>query len=334
MPKQQRIFPWQQTQWDYLSQRQQKNNLPHALLLTGPQGMGKFVFANLFVKQLLCLTPTTAQIACGECRTCLLFQAGSHPDFYTVQPEAEGKNIRVDQIRELIGQLNQTTIQGGYRIAVVNPADAMNAAAANALLKTLEEPGDKIVILLVTSRPNIIPATIRSRCQSVVFPLPPSEVAKQWLKQELPAAADHALLLALAEGAPLRAVALTQDEHLQQRQELLADLKTLSMGRGDPIQITTGWLKTNTQSILQCLITLVIDVIRLKSGLPLATIVNQDNPDFLQKLAQTNKPRSWFNYLDELYKLRQQQTISNSLNQQLFLENLFCLWNEYGKIKT
>src|SRR6185312_9049826 len=146
--------------WNYLHQRRQNNSLPHALLLTG---LPDLEFPRLFSKSLLCLKPDLEGKACNNCRTCSLMQAGSHPDFYQIEPEETGKTIRIDQIRELISELNQTAQQGGYKIAIIAPAEAMQMGAANALLKTLEEPAANTLIMLVSNQPGLLAATLRSR---------------------------------------------------------------------------------------------------------------------------------------------------------------------------
>lgn len=206
-------------QWNYLLNRLQQNNLPHALLLSGDKASDKSAFAIKFSKTVLCEHHT----ACNECRNCQLIQANSHPDFYHLQPEEAGKAIRIDQIRELIAQFNQTAQQNSYKIAIIEPADALNPAAANALLKTLEEPNANTLIFLISDNPSLLSATIRSRCQIIKFFTPQQTFVPN-----------------------------------EQQQKLLNDLKS----NLDPIQIASHWLKQNINEIVEDLILITMEKIR------------------------------------------------------------------------
>ncbi|MFO7642692.1 MAG: DNA polymerase III subunit delta', partial [Candidatus Competibacteraceae bacterium] len=162
-------LPWHEPLWRQFQQSRAAGRLPHALLLAGPAGLGKLAFAKRLARALLCETPDVEGDACGRCRSCRLFQAGSHPDYRMEQPVEEGKAIRIDPIRELCGFLGFTAQYGGYKIALLEPADRLNLNAANSLLKTLEEPPGDCLLLLVTAHPARLPATVRSRCQKVSF---------------------------------------------------------------------------------------------------------------------------------------------------------------------
>ena len=188
-----------------------RNRLPHAVMLTGPEGLGKGDLAQALAAQALCRQPGEGQ-ACGGCRSCELLAAGTHPDTVWIGPEEGSAQIRVDQIRELIHALTLTPRLGSRRVALIAPADAMNENAANALLKTLEEPGAAVLLLLVTARPQGLPATVRSRCQVLPVPLPGADTARTWLQERLPAvsAEDRDLALALAGNAPCRALELLE----------------------------------------------------------------------------------------------------------------------------
>ena len=155
-------------QWKTLRARVKSEKVPHALLLTGSRGIGKMQFARGFATSLLCDSPRVdTGAACGECSACKLVAAGSHADYVEVAPEQDSRVIKTQQIRALCEQLGLTAQFGGYRVALINPADVMHTGAANSLLKTLEEPRPGVVIILVSSKLGAIPVTIRSRCQRV-----------------------------------------------------------------------------------------------------------------------------------------------------------------------
>src|SRR5690348_2306314 len=166
------------------------------LFRSGAEGLGKRALAEAFVRARLCLQPQEG-FACGSCRTCALLDAGTHPDRILVALEENPNThklrseIVVEQIRELSARLAMATQLGGWQIAVIDPADAMNAASSNALLKTLEEPTPSSLILLIADQPWRLPATIRSRCQRVDFAFPTREEAEQWLRTQGVADAAH-----------------------------------------------------------------------------------------------------------------------------------------------
>jgi DNA polymerase-3 subunit delta' len=204
--------------------------LPHALLLFGPPGVGKLALAERFAQLLLCEAKKGQGGApCGSCDGCRWFLAGNHPDARFLEPEAvalelarpstlaeeggdepakEKKNpsvqIRIEQTRGLADFLNLASHRGGRRVAIVHPAEDMNAATANSLLKSLEEPPAGAVFLLVSHRPARLLPTIRSRCVPVPVPLPEPKAAAAWLGAQGVSAPER--WLAFAGGAPLRAL--------------------------------------------------------------------------------------------------------------------------------
>ena len=161
------IHSSQQQEWKYLLSRRDKNNLPHSLLITGEHGVGKRSFALALAELLLCSKKGVA--ACGQCRSCKLFQTENHPDFKFIKPEARGKIIKIEQIRDVINMLNKKSHQNGRQIIIISPAQAMNSSASNSLLKTLEEPRGDVILMLLTDQPSSLLPTIRSRCQRIAF---------------------------------------------------------------------------------------------------------------------------------------------------------------------
>ncbi|NNM81627.1 MAG: DNA polymerase III subunit delta' [Burkholderiales bacterium] len=199
------IYTWQ----NEIFGRLLSNRLPHALLLKGRAGIGKLDFAVEFSRALLCTSPDAAGGACGTCPSCNWLASGSHPDFRRVEPAEESKGqITVEQVRSLYGFVGMTS--GGYRIVLLHPADAMNASAANALLKTLEEPPGNTLFILVSSRPNHLLPTILSRCRIIAMPRPDPEQAEKWLKSQ--GLDDPCSRLAEAGNAPLLALGLSRED--------------------------------------------------------------------------------------------------------------------------
>lgn len=237
-------MPWHAANWARLQARRQRDALPHALLLCGPAGLGKRLFVQRFVRGLLCERVQEGE-ACGQCRSCLLLDAGTHPDVVTLglglrkdgTPRSE---IVVEQIRDLSARLAMSSQFGGWQVALVDPADAMNAAAANALLKTLEEPAARTMLILLADAPWRLPQTIRSRCQRIEFSLPPAAEAQAWLQGLGVAQPQQALEAAL--GNPGLALAWAQQGALERRIEVRRDLAALAAGRGQVTEMSRRWL--------------------------------------------------------------------------------------------
>lgn len=222
---------WQQQRWQQLLEQGRQQRLPHALLLAGPEGCGKRQFAAAFAGYWLCAQPTE-QGACGKCQSCHLLTIGSHPDFCFPQTSGKSETLRVDEIRELVEFCSKTAQLDGHRLVLLQPACSMNRNAQNALLKTLEEPGEGTLLLLVADHPQLLLPTIKSRCQQLFFAPPDHAQALDWLAQEGLDAATAEAALAAAAGAPLKAVQVARSDWFQARGDWVQQLLALADGRG------------------------------------------------------------------------------------------------------
>jgi DNA polymerase III subunit delta' len=251
--------------------------LPHALLVHGPRGVGKAEFARAAAAAVLCESPRQG-LACAACASCHWFSQGNHPDYRELVPEAEDDDaeeaaeevakgekkksvvIKIDQIRDVADFVSLTTHRGGYRVLVLRPADAMQPAAANALLKTLEEPPAGTLILLVTDRPAALLPTIRSRCRHLALGLPAAAQALAWLKEQGVEQPDTAL--ANAGGAPLWARDLAEPAEAELRRKLLAELS--KPGGADALAFAPSVDRTRVERTIHWMQTWTHDLIRMK----------------------------------------------------------------------
>ncbi len=323
MPDDSPLLPWHAEPWVRVQRMRACGRLPHALLLSGPRGLGKARFAEALAHGLLCERPSGEGLACGACRACRLLAAGSHPDFAQVSPAEDGKVIRVDQIRELSDFLGYTSGFGGRKLVIVSPAERMNVNAANSLLKTLEEPPPRSLLLLVAERAAALPATVRSRCQTLAFAPPPAAAALAWLAPRV-GDADPAVLLALAGGAPL--AALAGAEGIARRRELFKTLLALAADQADPVRVAEAWLEGALDENLRWLAGWHMDVIRLNMATDPPRLDNPDLRAGLARLAPRLPAAEWQRRLDAVNRLR--GLAATQVNAQAMLEDFFIAWAE------
>jgi len=311
------IYPWQKEQWRKGMSAQQAGRLPHALLVHGSEGTGKLDFVHKFSQKLLCANETE-KTACGICKSCNLFRAGSHPDFKLLSSE-ENAPIKIEEIRSLEDQLKLTAYGPNYKIAVICPAENLNINAANSLLKTLEEPAANTLIILVSHRPQKLLPTIRSRCQRIFIALPSTAEALDWLGDK-DTHTDPGLLLDMACGSPLLALEYDKEEYLAAYKEFLTDFSALYQQTADPMQMSVKWHKENFSGLLKWLMWLTASII--KASMKSATVSDK----MILKYTNDTTDRRWlFEFYDDL--LRTQNMIHSSINQRLVLDNLMLKWH-------
>lgn len=220
-------LPWQHPQWSRVCGQHQAESLPHAILITGVEGIGKAWFSLALAQWLLCENPGAG--ACGACRNCQLNMAETHPDLMNIGPEEKSTVIKIDQIRQLVDYINKTPQLAQRKIIRLGPAEKMNKNAANALLKSLEEPSFSTVLLLHSHRPSALPATIRSRCQRLEMPPPEKQQAESWLLPRLGSAEYVRKALGVANGRPIKAMELFDNGLVDEYSSLIQQLNALAL---------------------------------------------------------------------------------------------------------
>ncbi len=311
-----KIYPWQQNQWQQLVARQNTQSLPHCLLITGRSGLGKASFALALAELLLC--ERSDNQACGICRSCKLIQANSHPDFKLIEPD--DKIIKIEQIRDIVEMVNKKAHQNKYQVILIKPAHAMNIIASNALLKTLEEPQGTVMIILVTDKPSLLLATIRSRCQRIIFNAPTEKAAKDYLKQHITEASKTDLLLALTENAPLQALNLAHADNMQQREQIFKNFTSLLQNKINPIEFAEICLNIELPITLYYLQLYLYDMIKIKFNVDNKFLLNIDKIDQLQNLASLMILKNLLRYSDQLAEFN--KYINTNLSKRLILESI------------
>jgi DNA polymerase-3 subunit delta' len=314
-------LPWHQQPWATLLRT--PTRLAHALLLTGQPGLGKQQFAERLARALLCAKPAGTAEACGACRQCHLLAAGTHPDLARVEPLEEGKAITVDQVRALAEFVTTRPHSAARKVTIICPAESMNINAANSLLKLLEEPPLGNVFILVSDRPAMLPATVRSRCQRVDFRVPARDAALSWLTAQGVAAEQAPILLNLTGGAPLQALA--ESDFLREREGLLEDIEGLSVREADPVMVAARWHKLGATRCLGWLAGAVTDLIKLAmvGGLG-AHLINADLASRLQALGQGLNLKQLYAFADALAEAR--GLLASPVDNLLLLEDILIRW--------
>ena len=300
-------LPWQESLWRQFEQSVERSRLAHAFLLEGPAGLGKSQFALRMAARVLGFDQGDPD-------------AGSthlHPDLITVTVPEDKKQIGVDQVRELCAALAMTSHGGGYKVAIIDPADRMNANAANSLLKTLEEPTADTLLILVRSRLDTLPATIASRCQRIRFPVPPAAESLAWLK-DMDAERDWTLLLNASGGAPLAAWRAAQAGEEELEQQFAADLQAIAAGRKDPVRVASEWQRKGLESCLRWLNAAVCELIRSRMA------PGSGGTIYLQNIDETIPLERLFRYLDEVQTALARR--DGALNAQMTVESLLVPW--------
>jgi DNA polymerase-3 subunit delta' len=308
-------LPWLRGELDLLRAAHQAGRLSHAILIHASPGIGGDWLAGWIARLALC---TGDAPPCGKCAACSRARALQHPDLTIVQPEEDSAQIRIEQVRDLCQQLALTSHQGRGKVAIVTPADALNRFAANALLKTLEEPSRETVLVLVAAQPSRLPATIRSRCQLIRVAAPAREAAIAWLEGTTGRADWNAVLDTIGE-APLVAASLDASQIAAVRAEVDEALVEASEGRLDPVAAAERWSRSELPLRLGCFESWLTDRIYRAAGV--ADESREVRPGaHLQAERSPLNIRALFGLVDGVREMR--SLLDTPLNKSLALEQL------------
>ncbi|MGE0436891.1 MAG: DNA polymerase III subunit delta' [Steroidobacteraceae bacterium] len=296
--------PWLEPAMEALRKAYQADRMSHALLIHADPGCGGELLATWVAQLLLCHGEPAPCNACVDCRHCA---AGQHPDLFIVQPTGDSKQIRVDDVRAFVADLALTSHGGGYRIGIVAPADVLNAAAANALLKTLEEPPPRTLIVLVGATPSRLPATIRSRCLRLRVTAPGAAATQAWLAGQGRTGDLEAAIDVLGD-APLNLLDADVAAVARLRADTARALLEVERGGAEPAALAERWSREEHALRLACIEAWINARIRLSAS------------------AATGNIARPFGLLDSVRELRRE--IDAPLNKSVALER--WLWQLGG----
>ncbi|WP_017941554.1 MULTISPECIES: DNA polymerase III subunit delta' [unclassified Thioalkalivibrio] len=311
--------PWLYAPWERLIRKGREGRLPTGLLVHGATGVGKALLTRALVQALLCQRATGTEAACGECNACRSLAGGVHPEVLTLEPEEAGKEILIAAAREAIEFLGLSG-SGKLRSVLIRPADSLNTNAANAMLKTLEEPPPGAMLILEAAQPARLPATIRSRCQMVEIPTPDYTEATAWLRGFADDASSVEEAYAASLGRPLAAREILTDAERMGRWEQDREALTTLLRSPGVTEMAARMQRSLPESLIPRIQALLVAAQRLLvTGEPDA-FGRQFPRDLLEAFARQTGPRRLAALSAEAAVWQRQAT--RQLNPQLRMEDI------------
>ena len=326
-----RDLPWLNSVWQHLTELKKSEQLPHAIIFNGLSGLGKFRLAEDFARAVLCLSPDEQGHACGSCHGCAMFDAGSHPDLHRLTIEENKKSISIEQVRSLIESFQEKSHQGDYRVALIYPADKMNHNSANALLKTLEEPGQNTLLMLVVDELHRLPPTIRSRCLlQTIAPVSPQE-GVAWLAEHGHSDESETLEALTQTGyAPIKALQYIEQDLLFEQQKFYSELLAIADQKLDPVGVVSASEAPLKTRMIDWLYRLILDALRAQQTGNFSNATTDQKLLFERiKAIPSMRLSAW---LDEIIDARKLFDSSSNISPDLILENLLVRWIAISRV--
>jgi len=309
-------LPWLKEPQQRLRAALESGHLPHSLLVLSVPGLGAEQLANWMTALVLCESSGTRP--CDACPSCRLLRSDSHPDAHVVRLEEDSQQIKIDQVRELIDSLTLKSYRGGYKVGVIEGAEALNTNGANAFLKTLEEPSADTMLIMIARPNHRLPATVASRCLRISLRPPAAGDAIAWLQANAPGANPWQAALALAGGAPLLALRLDAEGLAELDADMRQSIAELAAGSVDVTLLADRWVRSNPGIRITWLENWITQ--RVHASLGAATSHQTAEPVRLPAALLKPKIRALFELLDAARDVR--RLASTGMNQQLALEAL------------
>lgn len=318
-------YPWLNEPYRQIIANYQSGRGHHALLLHSLPGNGADALCYGISRWLICQEREGLK-SCGKCHSCRLMLAGTHPDYHVIDVEKGKSTVSVDAVRKLIETLSSHSQQGGNKVVYIPRIEAFTDAAANALLKTLEEPAKDTYFLLSSDKPENLLATTRSRCLSHFLPAPDPQIALYWLQKQQPnVVVDHAITaLKLCQGAPVAALALLE-EHLWQKRNALCQSISTALQTRDMLSLLPRLNIEEASAALSWVLTLLSDAVKVQQGAT-TFCINQDHLAQVMQLASTMNRSQLLEAYEQWLHCRYQLLTVPALNQELILTNQLLQW--------
>ncbi|MEX9783264.1 DNA polymerase III subunit delta' [Providencia manganoxydans] len=326
-------YPWLNETYRQLVTSYQQGRGHHALLLHSLPGNGAEALCYGISRWLICQN-TDGLKSCGKCHSCQLMLAGTHPDYHVLEPEKGKNTISVEAVRKLTDILSSHAQQGGAKVAYIPRTEALTDAAANALLKTLEEPTPHTYFLLGCEKRESLLATLRSRCLYTFLSPPELQTAWYWLQKQVAGLNynDALTALKLCQGAPIAAMSLLQPEHWQQRTTLCHALAH-ALQQGDMLSLLPVMNNDKALEQIGWVLGLLSDSMKLQQQAA-QFCLNQDQLPLASILASRMSKEKLFDVYEAWQNCRHQLLTVPALNQELLLTNQLLQWEALIALPT
>lgn len=306
------IYPWLEPSLRYLIQLRTVERIPHALLITGPEGLGIETLAHIWIRRLFC--------------NHTLLAAGNHPDFLWIKPQEQAV-IKIDEIRSIIDYTTHKPNLEHTKIVLISYAEQLHMAAAHALLKVLEEPPQASKFILVSAYPHRLPATIQSRCHFLRVPIPKEEESLLWLTQESHFSAEHCrAALSFTHHRPLSALTWLQTNKITQKNQFLEDLHAVFFGHKNPIEFSDSLVKSSFLEIFDWFYLLILDIFRVYLN-DAPKLYHSDKPELVKTFqSEIGTVHRLTAYLDKLVEIKRKFQAGIRFNLTLLWDRILIEW--------
>ncbi|KMK08021.1 DNA polymerase III subunit delta' [Pluralibacter gergoviae] len=319
-------YPWLRPPFEQLVASYQAGRGHHALLVQALPGMGEDALVYALSRYLMCHAPEGSK-SCGRCHSCQLMQAGTHPDYYAMEPEKGKSTLGVDAVRAVAEKLYERARLGGAKVVLISDAARLTEAAANALLKTLEEPPENTWFFLVSRDPSRLLATLRSRCRHFHLAPPAENYGLAWLNREVTVSQEAALTaLRLSGGVPPAALARLDEAQLAARRQLLEGLDA-ALTHGDWLALLPVFNTDAVAGRLHELASLLLDALKIQQGISL--LANVDAAPLTQRLARALSATRLRAIAVDACECRERLLDVTGLNRELMLNNCLLRWEHW-----
>jgi DNA polymerase-3 subunit delta' len=297
-------------------------------MLTGPDAAGIEAFAVTLAQAMLC--EAGGAEACGQCHNCGLFVAGSHPDYFHIQPNDKG-TIKIDSLRDISQRLTQKAARGGFQVVFIERADCMQTAGANAILKTLEEPEGDVLFILWAKRVESLPATIRSRTQQLNCASGSQQAMQAWLSDELQLDAQKPWLK-VASDRPLAVKGLQEDNYFDARDELIDTLQAVKEKRRSALDAAESFSDWDRTIYFQALLSIAADGLRHCLGVAHGHWVNEDKASAIERLFAKLEAEQAQDFYDVVQRLWRYEQLPQALNKSLLDCQAWLEWEKLAEV--
>lgn len=319
-------YPWLRPPFEELVASYHNGRGHHALLVQALPGMGADALVYALTRYLMCQTPD-GQKSCGKCHSCQLMQAGTHPDYYLMQPEKGKSTLGIDAVRDITEKLYERSRLGGAKVVWISNAALLTEAAANALLKTLEEPPENTWFFLQCEEPARLLATLRSRCRHFHLAPPAENYGLAWLGREVTVSQESLLTaLRLTAGAPAAALELLEEANFASRQQLCSVLDA-ALQNGDWLSLLTVLNHDKVAERLYWLTSLLLDAVKMQQGI--TQLTNADAWALVQRIAHSLSVARLQAIIRDACECREQLQSVTGLNRELMLNDRLLRWEHW-----